>query len=199
MNQIFSETIRRLRTESGLSQTQLAEKMYISRSTVAKWESGDRMPDAIMISRLAKCLGVNIDAFFSQLSDQKDTTNIIMVDDETIILTGGLAILEEVFPTANISGFTRPSEAISYAQQNPVSLAFLDVEMGKHNGLELCGELQRINPRTNVIIVTAYMDYSLKAWKTGAAGYILKPITAEEIRDQLPRLRYPIGGMKLND
>ena len=199
MNQTFAETIRQLRTERGLSQAQIAEQMYVTRSTVARWETGSRMPDAVIIARLAKCLGTNTEYLFGLLSDRDDTPNIIMVDDETIILAGGLVILEEVFPNANISGFTRPSEAISYAQQNPVSLAFLDVEMGKHNGLELCGELQRINPRTNVIIVTAYMDYSLKAWKTGAAGYILKPITAEEIRDQLPRLRYPIGGMKLND
>ena len=71
--------------------------------------------------------------------------------------------------------------------------------MGKHNGLELCRELQRINPQTNVIFLTAYMDYSLDAWKTGASGFIIKPITAAEIRDQLSRLRFPLRGMKPND
>ena len=199
MSQTFAETIRQLRTERGISQAQLADQMYVTRSTVARWESGSRMPDAVMIARLAKCLGTNTEALFGLLSEEMETPNIIMVDDEGIILSGGLPVLEEVFPDANITGFTKPSEAIKYAQNNPVALAFLDIELGKHNGLELCGELQQINPQTNVIFLTAYMDYSLDAWKTGASVFIIKPITAAGIRNQLPRLRFPLGGKKPND
>ena len=199
MSQRFADTIRQLRNDRGLSQIQLAEQMYVTRSTVARWESGSRMPDAVMVSRLAKCLGTNTETLFSLLSEEEDMPNIIMVDDEGIILSGGLQVLENVFPEANISGFTRPSEAINYAQNNRIALAFLDIEMGKLNGLELCRELQRINPRTNVIFLTAYMDYSLDAWKTGASGFIIKPITAAEVRAQLPRLRFPLRGLKQND
>ena len=199
MNQTFAETIRQLRTERGLSQAQIAEQMYVTRSTVARWETGSRMPDAVMIARLAKCLGTNTEYLFGLLSDREDTPNIIMVDDEGIILSGGLPVLEEVFPDANITGFTKPSEALSYARNNRVALAFLDIEMGKHNGLELCRELQQINPQTDVIFLTAYMDYSLDAWKTGASGFIIKPVTAAGIRSQLPRLRFLPGGMKPND
>ena len=199
MNQTFAETIRQLRTEKGMSQGQLAEQMYVTRSTIARWESGSRMPDAVMIARLAKCLGANMESLFSQLSEEEETINIIMVDDEGIILSGGLPVLEEVFPNANISGFTRPSEAINYAQNTQIALAFLDIEMGKLNGLDMCRELQRINPKTNVIFLTAYMDYSLDAWKTGASGFIIKPITAAEIRNQLSRLRFPLRSVKPND
>lgn len=199
MSQTFAETIRRLRNDRGLSQGQLAEQMYVTRSTIARWESGSRMPDAVMIARLAKCLGTSAESLFNQLSEEEEIPNIIMVDDEGIILSGGLPVLEEVFPNANISGFTRPSEALNYARNNPIALAFLDIEMGKLNGLEVCRELQRINPNTNVIFLTAYMDYSLDAWKTGASGFVIKPITAEEVRNQLARLRFPLGGMKSND
>ena len=199
MNQAFAETIRQLRNDKGLSQTQLADLMYVTHSTVSRWESGSRLPDTVMISRLAKCLGTTTEALVSQISEEEETPNIIMVDDEGIILSGGLPVLEAVFPDANISGFTRPSEAINYAQNNRVALAFLDIELGKHNGLELCRELQQINPQTDVIFLTAYMDYSLDAWKTGASGFIIKPITAAGIRSQLPRLRFPPGGIKTND
>ena len=199
MNQAFAEAIRQLRNEKGLSQTQLADLMYVTHSTVSRWESGNRLPDAMMISRLAKCLGTSTEALFSLISEEEETPNIIMVDDEAIILSGGLPILAEAFPNANIVGFVRPSEALSYAQQNPVALAFLDIEMGKQNGLEVCRELQRIHPQTNVIFLTAYLDYSLDAWKTGASGFIIKPITVDEVRKQLPRLRYPLGGIKPND
>ena len=199
MNQTFAETVRQLRNDRGLSQDQLAKQMYVTRSTIARWESGSRMPDAVMIARLAKCLGTSTETLFNLLSEEEESPNIIMVDDEGIILSGGLSVLEEVFPNAYISGFTKPSEALNYAQKNPVALAFLDIEMGKINGLELCRELQRINPNTNVIFLTAYMDYSLDAWKTGASGFIIKPITAAEVRNQLARLRFPLGGVKTND
>lgn len=194
MNQSFADMIRQLRIGQGLSQIQLAEQMYVTRSTVARWESGSRMPDAVMIMRLAKCLGTSPEALFSLLSAREEAINVIMVDDESIILQGGLPILEEVFPNANISGFIRPSEAVNYARGSHVSLAFLDIEIGKTSGMDLCAELQRIDPQTNVIFLTAYPDYSLDAWETGASGFILKPVTASEIRKQLPRLRFPMGG-----
>ena len=196
MNTAFAEGIRKLRTEKGLSQAQLAEQIFVTRSTVARWETGSRMPDSVMISRLAKGLGVETGRLFALLSETEDTPSIIMVDDESIILNGGLPVLEEVFPEAVITGFTKPSEAVEYAHANRISLAFLDIEMGPVSGFELCQKLLQINPYTNVIYLTAYADYSLDAWKTGASGFILKPITAAEIRDQLPRLRFSMGGGK---
>lgn len=199
MSNTFADTIRQLRINKGLSQLQLADEMYVTHSTISRWEAGSRLPDAMMISHLAKCLETSTEFLFSLISEEKETPNIIMVDDEAIILSGGLPVLEEAFPDANITGFIKPSEALSYAQQNPVALAFLDIEMGQHNGLEVCRELQRIRPQTNVIFLTAYLDYSLDAWKTGASGFIIKPITVAEVRKQLSRLRYSLGGIKQNE
>jgi DNA-binding LytR/AlgR family response regulator len=51
--------------------------------------------------------------------------------------------------------------------------------------------LLEINPRTNILFLTAYPDYSLDAWETEASGFILKPLTPESIRKQLKKLRYP--------
>ena len=119
-----------------------------------------------------------------------------MVEDREVILTGGLAVLEEVMPDATIVGFEWPSEAIEYASENQVSLAFLDIELGAESGLDLCRSLLDINPHTNVVFLTAYAEYSLDAWDTGASGFMLKPITAEGVRAQLANLRHPfsLGG-----
>jgi len=68
----------------------------------------------------------------------------------------------------------------------------LDIEMGKTNGLNICKNFLEINPRTNIIFLTAYVEYSFKAWNTGASGYLLKPITAEKLKAQLKNLRYPL-------
>ena len=54
MNKAFSQALRKLRIERELSQQALANLMFVTRPTVARWESGARLPDAVMIKRLAE-------------------------------------------------------------------------------------------------------------------------------------------------
>ena len=196
MNMAFAEILKKLRTEKGLSQREMAEQIYVTRPTVARWENGSRLPDAVMISRLSKCLDVDVNTLLSAAVESDESPNVIMVDDRKIILTGGLPVLEAVMPNATITGFTRPSEAIEYARTNRIALAFLDIEMGKVSGFDLCRTLLEIYPRTNVVYLTAYSDYAFDAWNTGASGFMLKPITQESVLNQLKQLRYPfsLGG-----
>ena len=191
MHRFFAETLKKIRNEKGLSQKELAEKIFVSRTTITRYENGNRLPDSAMMLRLSKILGIDVNTLLSAALESEDAPNVIMVDDRKIFLAGAMPILEEVLPNAIITGFTRPSEVIEYAKANRIALAFLDIEMGKTNGLELCKNLLEINPRTNVIFLTNYVEYSFDAWKTGASGFILKPITAENIREVLKNLRYP--------
>ena len=193
MNKRFAETLKKLRTDKGLSQRELAELMYVNRSTVARWESASRLPDAVMIARLSQCLGIDVNTLLSAATESDDAPNVIMVDDRKIFLSGALPILEEALPGAAITGFTRPSEVIEYATANRIALAFLDIEMGNTNGLDLCRTLLSLNPRTNVVYLTAHAEYALDAWGTGASGFLLKPITTEAVRAQLKNLRYPFS------
>ena len=191
MSQFFSNTIKRIRTEKGMSQKALAEKMYVTRSTVARWETGARLPDAVMIARLSDVLGTDVNVLLSAAAESDECPNVILVDDRKLILSGGLPILEEVMPNATIMGFTDANETIEYAKSNRVALAFLDIELRETTGFELCRALLDINPRTNVVYLTAFGDYALDAWSTGASGFMLKPITPEGVREQLKTLRYP--------
>ena len=193
MNDIFAENLRRLREEKGLSQTQLGKQIFVNHSTIARWENGSRLPDAAMIFRLAKSLGVDATTLFRLAAQSEESPNVIMVDDSKVILSEGLAVLEEAMPNATIAGFIWPLEAIEYAKMNRVALAVLDIELGTASGLDLCGTLLKINPRTNIVFLTAYADYSLDAWQTGASGFLLKPLTPEGVKEQLKRLRYPIA------
>lgn len=199
MGLMFAKTLKKLRTEKGLSQRELAELLFVTRSTVNRWENGNRLPDAAMLSRLSRCLDVDVSTLLSTTMENDEAPNVIMVDDHKIILTGSLPVLEAAMPYATVVGFTKPSEAIEYAKANRVALAFLDIEMGKTSGLELCRTLLEINPRTNVVYLTAYSNYAMDAWSTGASGFMLKPITPEGIEAQLKNLRYPfsLGGIEL--
>ena len=191
MNGAFSKALRKLRTERELSQQTLADKMYVTRPTIARWESGARLPDAVMIKRLAEILGVDVDLLLSAAAEAENCPNVILVDDRKLVLKGGLPILEAVLPNANVLGFTDGDEAIEYAKSNRVALAFLDIELRGMSGLDLCHSLLEANPRTNIIFLTAYGEYSLDAWATGASGFMLKPLTPEAVKQQLKNLRYP--------
>jgi len=188
---LFAETLRKLRTERGLSQKQLGDQLFVYHSTIARWESGIRLPDITMIPRLAECLGVDATALFHLAAESDSTPNVIMVDDNEIILSHGLSVLGMVMPNAAVTGFIRSAEAIEYAKMNRVALAVLDIELGTVSGLELCHSLLQINPCTNVVFLTAFADYSLDAWKTEASGFMLKPLTPDGVREQLKKLRHP--------
>lgn len=196
MSIMFSETLRKRREELGLSQRQLGNKVFVNQATIARWENGSRLPDAAMILRLSKCLGMDANTLFELAAQSDDSPNVILVDDSKVFVTASLPVLEKVLPNATITGFMWPKEAIEYAKANRVALAILDIELGTASGLDLCRTLQEINPHTNVVYLTAYADYSLDAWATGACGFMVKPLTPEGVREQLGRLRYPfpMGG-----
>ncbi len=97
MDYIFAENLRKLREKSGLSQKQLGKQMFVNPSTIANWESGRRLPDAVMILRLAKCLGVDASTLLQLVAQSEKCPNVIMVDDSEIILTGGMSVPER-FP-----------------------------------------------------------------------------------------------------
>ena len=137
MNMLFADILKKLREKKGLSQNEIAKRMYVTRATISRWENGNRLPDAAMITRLSEVLGVDINVLFSAAAQSDESPNVILVDDNKIILTGGLPILEEVMPNATVTGFTKPSEAIEYSKANRIALAFLDIEMGTVSGLDV--------------------------------------------------------------
>ena len=187
----FAEILRKWRIEKGYTQQQVANMLFIDRTTVVRWENGTRMPDVKMLSGIADLLGVDAGVLLMSDDEEAEKPIVILLDDEKLILTGGLPVLKRSLPEAVIHGFEKPSAALDFARSNPVALAFLDIEMGKNNGLDICQELLKINPHTNVVFLTSYIDYSFDAWSTGACGFLLKPLTVEKVKDQLPLMRYP--------
>lgn len=197
MSRSFADTLKQIRTEQGLSQQQLADKLFVDRSSVANWESGRRVPNAMLITRIAESLSVDIGMLMTSVNEEEEAKpRVIVLDDEKIILRGEMATLTKVMPNASISAFTNPEDAIAYAKSNNIRIIFSDIEMGNTNGIELSKEFLKINPRTNIIFLTAYADYSIDAWSTGASGFMVKPITEDSLRKQLEHLRYPVNRLE---
>ena len=69
----FGEKLKNARKEAGLSQEQLAEKLSVSRSAVAKWETDNGMPDVNNLKAMASLLNTSIDYLLDE--DEKLTFN----------------------------------------------------------------------------------------------------------------------------
>lgn len=191
----FGETLRRLRAEKCLSQQQVANRLHVTRSAVANWEIGHRLPNAAMISQIARVLNADAALLLAAADESHDAPNVLLVDDSPIALEGGLPVLREALPGANVVGLASPAEAMRYFKSNPVALALLDIKIGRTNGLDLCQELLHIRPNANIAYITAYPEYSLDAWNTDACGFILKPLEVEAVRKLIPKLRRPVRGL----
>jgi two-component SAPR family response regulator len=117
--------------------------------------------------------------------------NIIAVDDEIGALHSTERAIRQACPDSELTIFRSPKEAIAFAKCCQVSVAFLDIEMGEMKGLNLALEIKRINPKANIIFVTAYADYAGNAMHMHASGYVMKPATPEKIREEIDNLRFP--------
>lgn len=190
----FGQRIRALHTEKGLTQQQLADKLFITRTAVSNWEAGTRMPDIGMLSRLSKILGVKPYELIENAPETETSPTLILVEDEPCLLTGFIHILSNELPDATAYGFQTGSEALAFAETNRIDVAFLDVELFGENGIDLAEKLTEINPRTNIIFLTGHSEYTFDALRLHCSGYILKPLTPEKIRNEMAHLRFPIQG-----
>ncbi len=118
---------------------------------------------------------------------------IIGVDDEKIALDRFERIMKEDARVSVIGTFTRVSDALEFVRRNPVDIAFLDIEMPGMSGLELAERLAEENPYIEIVFITAYDKYALKAFQTHAIGYLLKPLDIDEVREQIDNFARKLG------
>ena len=114
-------------------------------------------------------------------------TTCILADDE-LHLTRYLADqLKAIWPELEIVGIAANGlEADALIAEHQPDLAFLDIQMPGHTGLEVA---QAIEGHTRVVFVTAYDDYAVQAFDDGAIDYLLKPVTTERLAKCVARLR----------
>lgn len=120
---------------------------------------------------------------------------ILAVDDERIMLKELTTELRQVFPDSEIQGFQDSLEAAQWAMElaqngRKIDYAFLDIQMREQNGLELAKRLKLLHPGTNLIFCTAYTEYAFEAVGMYAKGYLMKPISAEDIVRTLDEMVY---------
>ena len=83
-----------------------------------------------------------------------------------------------------------PYDANEVVKNKQVSLAFVELEDKKV--LELATKVIKNNPVINIIFMSKTKEYCYDAFRIHASGYILKPITKEELKDNLDHLRFQL-------
>lgn len=73
------------------------------------------------------------------------------------------------------------AEALEYMNENEPDLLFLDINLGNKSGFDLLKSMNE-NKHTKVIMVTAYDEYAIEAFKHSAVNYLLKPLDPEELK-----------------
>lgn len=104
----------------------------------------------------------------------------VIIDDEQDAIEAIELILKENFSTIHVVGKAQSvQKAIETINITNPDIVFLDIEMPTGNGFDV---LEGLNNRNfNLIFVTAYNQYAIKAFKYSAVDYILKPIDISEL------------------
>jgi two-component system LytT family response regulator len=115
-----------------------------------------------------------------------DQIRALIVDDEPLARKDLRTILAE-FPQVDIVG---EADSVLSAKEliknNKPNLIFLDIQMPGESGFDL---LEYINPKTDIIFVTAFDEYAIRAFEVNALDYLLKPVDGERIKEAINR--YP--------
>ena len=109
----------------------------------------------------------------------------IAVDDETLMLGALVAAVEASNDIRSVAKFSDCEEALEYVKNNPTDIAFLDINMRGMGGLALAEKIIAARPGCKIVFCTGYEEYAIPAFKLHASGYLMKPISAEDVQGEI--------------
>ncbi len=113
----------------------------------------------------------------------------ILVDGEILTLKRMEHLLKPYQENIMLVGaFTGYKEAIRMCEQQVIDLAFIDVKIPGTNGIDLSEKLLEINPQINIVFVTGFQQYAVKAFELNAVDYLLKPVSIERFQKTMERI-----------
>jgi DNA-binding NarL/FixJ family response regulator len=113
----------------------------------------------------------------------------IIVDDEEISVKRLMRVLSESGEIEKCHTFLSPLEAYEFAKTNPINIAFLDISMSEINGMRLSSLFRDLDASIDIVFVTGYEHYAVRAFDMDALDYIMKPVTALRVSKTLDKIR----------
>ncbi len=113
---------------------------------------------------------------------------IVLVDDHEMVIEGLKAMLAAFDSRVTVVGqAVGPDHVVSVVGDLDPDIVLCDVRMQGSSGLDVCQQLRARDPERKVVMLSVYDDeqYLFQAFRVGAAGYLLKSISSEELVRQL--------------
>ncbi|MHC9291809.1 response regulator [Mycobacterium sp. LTG2003] len=113
---------------------------------------------------------------------------LVLVDDHEMVIEGLKAMLAAFTDRVQVVGQAVGAErALSVVEDLNPDIVLCDVRMQGSSGLDLCRTLRERDPERKVVMLSVYDDeqYLFQALRVGAAGYLLKSISSDELVRQL--------------
>jgi len=109
--------------------------------------------------------------------------NVLIADDHEIVRRGLREILADDFPKLGVVEARDGQETLEAARKQTLDVILLDIKLPGRSGLEILEELKRLQPKTPVVIVSAFPEeeYALRAFRMGAAAYVSKEGASDEL------------------
>ena len=110
----------------------------------------------------------------------------ILIDDEVHCTESLALLLAKSHSEFKIIGkFNEAKQALTFLNDQQVDLVFIDIEMPGMNGFELLSSVNNLN--FDVVFVTAYDQYAIKAFTYSAISYLLKPVDHDDLDETITR------------
>jgi len=112
---------------------------------------------------------------------------IMIVDDHALVRRGMAHVVRDCFSEADVVEAGGADEAIHVMETDPVDIALVDVRMPNTDGLDLLHDIRTSWPKVPVIMLTTFdhAHYVRRALAEGAAGYLLKDATPEDLEQAI--------------
>ena len=113
----------------------------------------------------------------------------IAVDDEALMLGALVAAIEASPDITQVARFSDCEEALEFTKNNRADIAFLDINMRGMGGLSLAEKIKAARPHCKIVFCTGYGEYAISAFKIHASGYLMKPISAEDVQREIDNIK----------
>lgn len=115
---------------------------------------------------------------------------IFAIDDEAAMLSELHNAIGEASPGAEIHDFRFAADALKAITEKDIipDVVFSDIELPGMDGLDLAIRIKQRAPGAKIVFVTGYSQYAVDAYRQHINGYVLKPIDAQQIRQELDYL-----------
>lgn len=115
---------------------------------------------------------------------------IFAIDDEPKMLGLLHQAISEAAPGAQIEDFSLGTQALKAIEEQKLrpDIVFSDIQMPGIDGLAFAVKLKTLSPDTKLVFVTGFSEFALEAFRVHASGYVMKPVDAARIREEIEHI-----------